>query len=245
MTTFPCIPPLECLEDISGKMYPLLPHSSLEMTTPSFQLLRSKSRHRISLLFSHIPASNPSLKVYQESDHFATPTYHSSSWSWVTGWPPNYCSLTVNFQSVARITLLNWDSNQVTLLLQWHLITLCKLEVQTGSTRPYWSAAPPPTLQTRFLLAQSTLATLSMVLPLGICTCCRLYLEYFSFCHMTIPLFLHVSAHILPYHRGLAFATLKIIASLSPTLSNPVAWIYVILYALCIYLFIYFPFTRM
>lgn len=46
-------------------------------------------------IFSH-PHSQPiskSFKIYWEADHFATPTYHFSSLPWITGWPPNCCSI--------------------------------------------------------------------------------------------------------------------------------------------------------
>lgn len=118
------------------------------MATPSFQLLRPRSCRHTLCPFSHSSTSKPSVssKIYQEPDHLATFTYHFSSPPWITGWPPNYCSLRGDFQSAVRITLWNWKSDQVTLLLMWHLISLCKSpDVVYKALLIYCSSSSSPT----------------------------------------------------------------------------------------------------
>lgn len=85
-----------CLEGISNKRFHLPSPPSQEVAAQFIQLLRPNPCNHTYLPFSHIPAAHPSVKffkMYQEYDHSATSTYHSSSRPWITEWPPDYCYL--------------------------------------------------------------------------------------------------------------------------------------------------------
>lgn len=105
-TTYLCTSPLECLEDISGEMHPFLPPPSQEgQLHPS-----SCWGQRLAIVLdSRFPTSPLPTHPSERMKNLITllpPHTTLSSFSWIPRWPANYYSLTVSFQSAARITFL-------------------------------------------------------------------------------------------------------------------------------------------